>query len=148
MDGARPLVICYGNPLRGDDGVGWRVADRLSGDPRMAGADVLCRHQLTPELAEDVSRAARVVLVDARRGGRPGAVETQPVEPAVSPAAWSHVLSPPALAAMSASLFGDAPPMVVVTIAGASFAHGERLSPAVEAALGAATDADSCPRGR
>ena len=59
------LVIGYGNPLRGDDGAGWKAAELLAEDPRLAGAVVLARHQLTPELADDVSRASLVVLVDA-----------------------------------------------------------------------------------
>jgi hypothetical protein len=64
----RSLVVGYGNPLRSDDGIGWVIAGRLATDPRFAGTDVLQRHQLTPELALDISRAGLVVLVDARSG--------------------------------------------------------------------------------
>jgi hydrogenase maturation protease len=141
MDGGRPLVVCYGNPLRGDDGVAWRVADRLRADGRLAGVDVIVRHQLAPEVAEDVSRAARVVLVDARLGTTPGCVETVPVEPGPVGGAWSHALSPPALVALAADLYGPTPPVSVVTIAAGSFDAGDGLSPAVEASLGAATAA-------
>jgi hydrogenase maturation protease len=136
----RPLVVCYGNPLRGDDGVGWRVADRLMADRRLAGVDVIRCHQLTPELAEDMSRAARVVLVDARLATTPGSVETLPVEPGPA-GAWSHALSPPAVVALAAELYGRVPPVSVVNVGADSFDAGEGLSPAVEAALRAATDA-------
>jgi len=68
------LVVGYGNPLRGDDGAGFNAAWLLSLDPRLQGADVLIRQQLTPELAEDVARADLVVLIDAAvGGGRPDA---------------------------------------------------------------------------
>ena len=71
-DGA--LVVGYGNVLRSDDGVGWQVADILTDDARLAGATILRCHQLTPELALDVSRASVVVLVDARHGPEAGAM--------------------------------------------------------------------------
>ncbi len=51
MTGRRPLVIAYGNRLRGDDAVGWVVADALRDDVRMESVDVVAVHQLTPDLA-------------------------------------------------------------------------------------------------
>jgi hydrogenase maturation protease len=134
------LVVCLGNPLRGDDGVGWAVAARLAGDPDL-DADVICCHQLTPELALDLSRADRVVLVDARHGGIPGTVETAGVEPERRPSSFSHGLTPPALLALASSLFGRVAPVSAVSVAAASFEAGEGLSPAVEAALPAAVAA-------
>ena len=40
------LIICFGNPLRGDDAVGWRVAERLPAAD--VGARVVACHALTP----------------------------------------------------------------------------------------------------
>jgi hypothetical protein len=71
---AGSLIVGYGNSLRSDDGVGWHTAGLLAGDPRLAGARVLARHQLLPELAADVGRASLVVLVDAATQGAPGSV--------------------------------------------------------------------------
>ena len=86
MNQAGVLVVGYGNPLRSDDGVGWRAAQLLATDPRLAGARVLARHQLVPELALDVSRAPLVVLVDAAADGDPGSVSLRWVRPcAVAP---------------------------------------------------------------
>jgi hydrogenase maturation protease len=133
----RALVVGYGNSLRGDDGVGWHAAARLAADPRLAGAEVLARHQLTPELAEDVSRAEVVVLVDARDDGSvPGSISVQPVAPR-RPAgtAWSHHLDPAVLAGLADVLYGMVPPMFLVSVAAASFAGDDRLSPALEQAL-------------
>jgi hydrogenase maturation protease len=131
------LIVGYGNALRGDDGVGWQVADRLAGDPRLAGAEVLARHQLTPELATDVARASLVVLVDASAGdGAPGSVSVRRLQPRRDAVpGWSHRLDPAALAGLAGVLYGAAPPVVLVSVAGASFAAGERLSPAVERAV-------------
>ena len=127
-------MVCIGNPLRGDDGVGWAVAARLARHPDL-GADVICCHQLTPELAVDLSRADRVVLVDARRGGTPGTLETAAVEPDGRPSSFSHGLTPSALVALAASLFGGVPPVSAVSVTADSFDVGEGLSPVVEAAL-------------
>lgn len=142
--GGRPLVVCYGNLLRGDDGVAWRVADRLAADPRLGHVDVLARHQLTPELAADLSRATRVVFVDACVSSEPGAVvrSAVPVRGGSDHLArWSHHLTPEALAGLAAVVYGRVLPVDVVTVGGVSFAAGERLSPAVERALPATVEA-------
>jgi hydrogenase maturation protease len=69
----RPLLIIgYGNPLRGDDGLGVEVACCLKEIIRDESVEVLSQHQLMPELADPVSRASLVVFVDARVGDTPG----------------------------------------------------------------------------
>ncbi len=133
------LVVGYGNSLRGDDGLGWHAAGRLALDPRMAGAEVLARHQLTPELAEEVSRAALVVLVDAcQDGGPPGEVTVRRVRPGPGSSArpaWSHHLDPATLVELAGALYGSVPPVFVVSAGVGSCEAGERLSPALQRAL-------------
>ncbi len=134
------LVIGYGNALRTDDGIGWHVAERLAGhlddDPRLAGTTVLRRHQLTPELALDVSQAAAVVLIDARDGAAAGSITVERVAPAPSgDSTWSHHLSPASLVALAMELYGKAPHVTLVGVGVAELEMGDRLSPALEAAL-------------
>jgi hydrogenase maturation protease len=130
------LVIGYGNPLRGDDGVGWHAAGLLTGDLRLDGARVVTHHQLVPELAPDVGRASLVVLIDASTDGDPGSVRVRRVEPRpAAPATWSHHLDPEILAGLAEALYGTAPPMVLVSVAAGSFAEGDCLSAALERAL-------------
>jgi hydrogenase maturation protease len=128
------LVVGYGNPLRQDDGLGWHVAEQLGAVPD-AGRQVIVCHQLTPELAEPISRADRVVFVDARRGRVAGRVACRVVASAVTGAALSHHLMPGALLALAHALYGACPPAWVVTVDGAMFGHGPDLSPAVAAAI-------------
>lgn len=52
---ARVLVLGYGNPLRSDDGLGWRVAVELFRANASVDVLVLPCHQLTPDLAETAS---------------------------------------------------------------------------------------------
>ncbi len=137
------LVVGYGNSLRGDDDLGWHAAALLAADPRLAGAEVLARHQLTPELAAEVSQAALVVLVDARDdGGPPGVVTVRRVVPGTSARpTWSHHLDPATLVELASALYGSPPPVFLVTAGVASREAGERLSPVMERALPRVVDA-------
>ena len=130
------LVVGYGNSLRTDDGVGWHAAGRLVGDPRLDGAEVITCHQLTPELAADISQASLVVLVDASSAGDPGSVSVRWIRPrSATPASWSHHLDPETLAGLAGSLYGAVPPIVLVSVAAGSFAEGDRLSDPLQRAL-------------
>jgi hydrogenase maturation protease len=136
------LVVGYGNPLRTDDGFGWHVAERLADDPRLDGVAVLRRHQLTPELALEVSAAALVVLVDASHGPPAGTFTVARAERAGGAGTtWSHHLSPPSLIALAHELYGRAPDVFVVSCGVRSLEIGDRLSPVVEAALPRVVDA-------
>jgi Ni,Fe-hydrogenase maturation factor len=105
-------------------------------DPRLADADVLIRHQLTPELAQDITHARLVVLIDACGGAPPGTVSVRRVEPGYPLApTWSHNLDPAALVGLAVTLYGASPPVFLVTITGAFFGYGDRLSPPVRQAL-------------
>ena len=126
------LVIGYGNPLRGDDGVGWRVVEAL--EESLSASSLIAVHQLTPELAGTISEVGQVVFVDATAGNSPGEVELFPIGP-VTARAGSHETTPGALLAMAAELFGRCPPAFMLTISGASFELSETLSPPVAEAV-------------
>jgi hydrogenase maturation protease len=118
------LIIGYGNPLRGDDAVGYQVAESLG---------AIAVHQLTPELMEPISRASRVVFIDAAATGIPGTVEERAVLP--QPAtAFTHHATPEALLAGARALYGSCPPATLITIAGADFELGHPLSAPVQQA--------------
>ena len=69
-------IVGYGNPLRGDDGVGQEVATALLRQKNsavgLASATIICAHQLLPEMALDISRSRFAVFIDAAHDGRPG----------------------------------------------------------------------------
>jgi hydrogenase maturation protease len=142
---ASVLVVGYGNALRSDDGVGPRVAETLAGDPRLTRAVVLARHQLTPELAEDMSAAGLVVLVDATTDVVPGGVVVRRVEPAdgayAEGGASSHHVGPGVLLALARDLYGGAPELHVVSVGVANMEVGEGLTPVVATAVPAAAEA-------
>jgi len=132
------LVIAWGNPLREDDAVAWRVLEGLrSLKPRPGLPPLKLRHahQLAPEMAECVSQAQGVVFVDARRDGTPGEVRCEEIAPAAGSNPLAHSLSPQALLLYAEQLYGRAPKAVVLGVAGERFGMGEELSPVVRRAL-------------
>jgi len=139
-----PLVVGIGNPLRGDDGVGWAAADVVAADPRMRRARVVTVPGLTPELALEVHDASVVVVVDAGAPGpTPGAITVDEVR-TTSEAHWplrqSHALDAAALRSLAVDVYGRAAPMVTGTVASSRFDHGEGLSSEVAAAIPAVVD--------
>ncbi len=132
------LVIAWGNPLREDDGVAWHVLEglrTLRPRPGLPALHLRHAHQLTPEMAECVSRASGVVFVDARREGTPGEVRCQAISPSAGSNPLAHSLRPEGLLVYAEALYGRAPQAAIVSIAGERFGMGEELSPAVRHAV-------------
>jgi hydrogenase maturation protease len=69
------LVLCLGNDLRRDDGVGWAIADALEADPPR-GAVVRRSAMSGFYLLDELVGVPRAVVVDAVQTGRhpPGSV--------------------------------------------------------------------------
>jgi hydrogenase maturation protease len=140
-------IVGYGNPLRGDDGVGQEVATALLQQKNsvggLASATITCAHQLLPEMALDISRSRFAVFIDAAHDGRPGGsvslqLLAEPPEPGPGqpPAAscWED-FTPANLLALSRCLFGTAPVGAVVTVGVIALGVGTGLSPHVRAAI-------------
>lgn len=136
------LIVAYGNPLRSDDGVGWCAADALSRIFSRSEAEILCFHQLGPELAETVSRFRHVIFVDAATtspGCAPGEIRIEPIQmpdkDAGSQTRFAHHLTPATVMGLARTLFGANVQAHLATVTGQNFDHGEGLSPAVSSAL-------------
>ncbi len=133
--GAGVVVVGYGNPLRGDDAVGWRVAESVATDARLVGAHVLTAHQLLPELAVELGEAGLAVLVDARVGEPPGSISVMHIAPCAERGPFGHHLTPAALAALAVAVAGRSADVVVVSIGIESTEPGAGLSHAVAEAV-------------
>ncbi len=120
------VVIGFGNPLRGDDGLGAEVAQRVGA--LRPDVQVLTPHQLLPELASTIADATRVVFVDAATGGAPGSVECAPVRPGGGKGSEGHILSPANLMTLTSRVFGATPPAWLVRIHATAFELGAPLS--------------------
>jgi hydrogenase maturation protease len=130
------LVIGYGNTLRRDDGVGIKVAEAVAA-LNWPGISVITRHQLTPELAEPLSRAQTVVFADAV-AQTPGEAELRPIQAAETSRMLAHMADPRALLALSKELYGRVPKAWSLAIPAEDFGFGDILSPHAEAGMRAA----------
>ena len=120
------LVIAYGNTLRRDDGAARRVAEELEAlaSPQI---EVISCDLLMPELADAVSRAERVVFVDAEANST-GPTRARKIVAAESSQLMAHHASPSVILALARDVFGKMPPAWLVTIPGHDFGIGEELS--------------------
>ena len=136
----RVLIIGYGNPLKSDDGLGWHAAHELSRHASSPEVKVIYSHQLTPEMAEEVSHAELAIFIDARQGGTPGEVNCVAVsqgegEQQPPLGSGTHDISPRVILELAGKLYGNSPLAYLLTVSGEDFDDGESLSQAVASAL-------------
>ena len=121
------LVIGYGNTLRGDDGVGPRVAEAIE-KLNLPGVRTLVCQQLSPEYADPVSRAHTVVFVDAAVDA-PREVRLRKLEPGESSQLMAHAANPRTMLALARDVFGHAPQAWWLTIPAMKLDFSETLTP-------------------
>jgi hydrogenase maturation protease len=130
------LIIGYGNPLRGDDGIGWEAAERLRERIRDERVEIVTSHQLMPEMADPVSRARRVIFIDADCDNKEGEIVLRSVEPDRSTSElFSHELTPEVLLGVAGRLYGGCAEGVLISVGAGRFECGAEFSEAVRTAL-------------
>lgn len=142
---APTLILAWGNPSRGDDGLGPACLATLQERWIQQGlaldtVEFLEDFQLQIEHVCDLLDRKRVLLIDASiKANRPFEVER--VQPWADHSVSSHALSPQALLHVMQTVHGpqSVPPVWVLGIAGQSFELGEGLSPDAEQNLNAAS---------
>ena len=138
------LIIGLGNPILGDDGVGWRVAEQVALDlDGKRGFEIDCLALGGLSLMERLIGYDRVILVDAVTTGRgPAGSVTKFSLDEIPDAAFGHSGSAHdtslKTALRMAELLGSQIPreiMIVGVEAAPVFDFSESLSPAVTAAV-------------
>lgn len=132
------MVIGYGNELRGDDGVGPKVAAAVDA-LHLPGVRTLICQQLSPEHAEPVSQARRVVFVDAAVDA-PREVQLRKLEPADSSQLMAHAADPCTMLALARDVFGHCPEAWWLTIPAEQTGFSEELSSSVRQHLQTAVE--------
>ncbi len=142
----KTLVLGLGNPILGDDGVGWKVAEAVQAIVHQS-VEVDCASLGGLSLMERMLGYSRVILIDCMQTGRLplGEVRSLPLEQLENPSA-GHTASAHDTSLMTAlqaarSMGGQVPSRIdVVTIeVKLSFDFSESLSPEVAAAVPLAT---------
>ena len=120
------LVIGYGNPLRGDDGIGQQVAEAVE-VWNVSHVRSIAVHQLTPELAAELSQVDCAIFVDACIDSNTLRIEElQPNSDSLS--ANGHFLDPRSLLSLAAQLYGNVPQAWLIAVPGTTFEFSDRLS--------------------
>jgi len=148
---AELLVIGYGNSLRRDDGVGPRVAEAIE-ELQLPGVHTLVCQLLTPEYADPIARARRVIFVDAEivpgsefkvpgstiPNPEPATLNGEPIrwrklEPGETSQLMAHAADPRTMLALARDVFGHAPEAWWLTIPAIHLGFGTDYSPEAEA---------------
>ncbi|MDJ0992682.1 MAG: hydrogenase maturation protease [Dinoroseobacter sp.] len=131
------LLIGYGNPGRGDDGLGPALAQRIE-KRSLSDLEVKIAFQLTVEHALDVAKADIVVFADACMASQEPFTFTE--ISSTSPGDLdSHNVSPQSVLALAEELFGSSARGFALAISGCEFGEvKEGMSDPAIAHLGAA----------
>jgi hydrogenase maturation protease len=127
------LVIGYGNTLRGDDGVGPRVAEAVAA-LHLPNVRTLACPMLTPELADPISQARVAIFVDAAVDA-PEEVQLRKLEPHESSQLMAHAADPRTILALARDVFGHTPEAWWLTIPVVKLDFSEDLSPEARCGL-------------
>lgn len=143
------LVLGLGNPILGDDGVGWKVAEEVRSalGERAEGIEIDCASLGGLSLMERMLGYSRVILIDAMEtGGNPvGYVSMFPLAAIRNPMAGHSSSAHDAslmTALQTAQTLGQVTPQRVDIVAietKLSYDFSEELTPPVEAAVAIAT---------
>ncbi len=127
------LLIGYGNPGRGDDGLGPALARRIAAHD-LPGVTVDIDYQLSVDHALTVARAATVIFADAALD----ATDAFYLRPVTDDATTlgSHAVTPAAVLSLARLLFDAQPAGYILGLRGAAFGQmAEGLSPTAEHSL-------------
>ncbi|MFH1675207.1 MAG: hydrogenase maturation protease [Pseudomonadota bacterium] len=127
----KPLIVGYGNILRGDDGVGPYVMDLLR-DHVGNRAKLVTLPQLDISLALDIKESDLTIFVDAQTGIFDDLVHIERLYPASlscpSFSYTSHLVSIPFLLELTQRWYNATPVCYLVTVKGVDFSLSEKIS--------------------
>ena len=138
------LVIGYGNPGRGDDGLGPALIklveeNGLGCESGACGVTTDSDYQLNIEYAVDFAKHDKVIMIDASETG-PEPFGFDRVIPSKDSRFTTHSISPGTLAALTGELTETPPDCRLLAIRGYNFDFGEGLSAEAESNMLAAYD--------
>ncbi|MFN8313833.1 MAG: hydrogenase maturation protease [Cyclobacteriaceae bacterium] len=126
------LLIGIGNSSRGDDALGWRIADNVT---QVSGIHVEYRYQLQIEDADLIKDYDVVVFADATREIIPDGFTFLPVDATGNIAFSTHRLSPSAVLSLCQEIYGRHPEAFTLALTGTYWELGLGISPEGTTAL-------------
>jgi hydrogenase maturation protease len=124
------LVIGYGNTLRGDDGVGYQVAETVA-EWQLPQVRSIAIHQLLPELATDIAETDIVMFIDAvvTADRATSKISITSLVPGGDENFSTHIITPQLLLGITQRLYGAPPVAYLLTIPAIDFTLGATPSP-------------------
>lgn len=130
----KTLLLAIGNASRGDDGLGWALAEALEATRRFPG-DIALRYQLQIEDAELCAQYDCVVFADAWKTTAPQDCLLKPCPATPEASFTTHALSPGSILYLCQSVFDRSPDAWLLLMRGNRWELGESLSPQGEKSL-------------
>jgi hydrogenase maturation protease len=139
----KTIILGFGNPDRGDDGVAWHVlagiANRfgqpLSNENMEAGSVRLSDHthlwfnlQLIPEVAEELAEYQQAIFIDAHTAEIKEEIMILKIEPEFQNSPFTHHLTAATCLSLSQTLYNKHPESILVSIRGYNFGFSHTLS--------------------
>jgi hydrogenase maturation protease len=123
------LIIGYGNTLRSDDGAGQIVANQIA-RWNLPNVRSLAVHQLTPELAEDLTNADIVIFIDAIFSSKQNLepIKIKMLECDNKYLNLGHTENPRSLLCLSKIIYNKIPKAYWILIPAINFEFGEKIS--------------------
>jgi len=139
----KTIILGFGNPDRGDDGVAWHV---LTGIARhfdktlILDAFVACtlklseqtylwfNLQLIPEVAEELATYQNAIFIDAHTAEINKEIKIFPIEPEFQNSPFTHHLTAASCLSLAKTLYGQYPQSILVSIRGYDFGFSRVLS--------------------
>lgn len=155
IDTGKTLILGYGNPDRGDDGLAWHVLNELCAcfdrgqDALFNGeifelneqTDCWFGFQLTPELSDLITSYARLIFIDAHVNPQSQDVEIKSLNPEFNLSPLTHHLTPAGLLGIVNTIGKIAPPSTLIALRGFVFGFSRTLSSQAEITRQKATEA-------
>lgn len=140
------LIIGYGNPDRGDDGVAWFIVHAMAKklhfpvsvnyfdgvDHANGEVTLLTVLQLTPELCDLIAEHERVCFIDAHSGAVPEAVHVEELQACFQNSPLTHHMTPQTCLCITKEVFGVETPATLLSVRGHQFNFENALTPDTE----------------
>ena len=142
----KTILLGYGNPDRGDDGVGWHFLQQLIAKYKIEDVDLFTSDvipisdsidiwfnlQLLPEISETIAKYEQVIFIDAHTGGIEKEINLQSVKPKYLNSPFTHHITPSMVLYLTKSISGTYPESWLLSIRGFDFQFKRSLTEGTE----------------
>ena len=133
------LILGFGNPARGDDGLGPAFARAIE-NQALPGISTIWNYQPSVENAADIAEHATVIFVDATTSG-PAPYSFRRIHPRATSDFSTHILPPESVLALACDSLGWRGSAYLLALRGYSFeSFKEQLTPQGDAHLRTAVE--------